>query len=251
MNYPMADLLGLRVHMLGVGGFVEQIEQFVENGQTAQVVTLNAEISEAASKNKSLTDIINRAQLVTPDGISIIWALKQLGYAPGERVTGIDLLYALCQAGSRHAWKVFLLGAAPGVAERAAANLLHTYPGLKIAGTHSGFFSAEEEAHLVATIAEAQPDLVFVGMGAPKQEFWLDKYLPQLPPCVGMGVGGSFDVVSGMKKRAPAWTIKLNIEWLYRLLAEPSRLKRQMVLPRFMWRIKRSARHRRRQSSGS
>jgi len=195
---------------------------------------LNAEIVYQAQEDPELLNIINEADLVTPDGIGIVWAGQKLGYPLRERVTGIDLLYNLCAEAAQEGWKIYFLGAAPGVAEAAARQLCFTYPGLKICGWHDGYFSDEEVNGIINNIRELQPDLLFVALGAPKQEFWIKQYKQEINVPVLIGVGGSFDVVAGIKERAPKWMIKANLEWLYRLLKEPSRFKRQLALPKFV-----------------
>jgi N-acetylglucosaminyldiphosphoundecaprenol N-acetyl-beta-D-mannosaminyltransferase len=181
-----------------------------------------------------LREIINSADLVTPDGIGIVWAGRKLGFDVKERVTGIDLFYRLCSQAPKQGWKVYLLGSAPGVAEAAANQLAAAYPGLQICGTHHGYFSEADMPVILQEIRQAAPHILFVALGAPKQEIWIKNYKQELgvPACVG--VGGSLDVIAGNKKRAPEWMIKLNLEWLYRLLSEPSRIQRQLVLPKFV-----------------
>ncbi|MEA1959841.1 MAG: WecB/TagA/CpsF family glycosyltransferase [Bacillota bacterium] len=229
-----ANILGCQVDLVDAGQALERIENFIEIGKPAHVITLNAEIVYEARTNIELNNIINQAHLVTPDGIGIVWGGRKLGYQFQERVTGIDLLYQLCDRAAVRGWSVYLLGSAPGVAESAARRLQEKYNELKVCGIHDGYFKQEDIPALIKEIRGKIPQILFVALGAPSQEFWIQEYkdLLEVPVCIG--VGGSFDVISGNKKRAPSWMIALNIEWLYRLLSEPSRLKRQMVLPRFV-----------------
>ncbi|MBO8138745.1 MAG: WecB/TagA/CpsF family glycosyltransferase [Desulfotomaculum sp.] len=171
-----------------------------------------------AQGREVLLNLVNTADLVTP--------VK-------ERVTGIDLMLRLCERGARENWRVFLLGAAPGVAEEAAEKLKNKYPGLVIAGTHDGYFKREENDRIVKMIRSAEPHILFVALGMPKQEQWIAEYQHKTGVPVAIGVGGSFDVISGRKKRAPGWTQRLKVEWLYRLIKESWRIKRQLVLPKF------------------
>jgi N-acetylglucosaminyldiphosphoundecaprenol N-acetyl-beta-D-mannosaminyltransferase len=228
-----ANILGCQVDILTMQETVQQIENYIDQKQPAHIITLNAEIAYQARDNKDLRDIINSAGLVTADGIGTVWGARQLGWPVPERVTGIDLLYVLCRRAAECGWPVYLLGAAPGVAEAAAENLCKTYPGLPIAGTHHGYFKEEEIPELVGQIKNCRPVILLAALGAPKQEYFIKRYQKELEIPVCIGVGGSFDVVAGLKKRAPELIIKLNLEWLYRLLAEPSRIKRQLVLPKF------------------
>lgn len=187
-----------------------------------------------AQTNPVLLDIINRAALVTPDGIGIVWGGRQLGYAIPERVSGIDLLWGICQAAPAQEWKIYLLGSSPGVADEAAGRLKAQFPGLCICGSHHGYFDSEEEPSIIADINCSQADILVVSLGAPKQEIWISQHKKDFTVPLCIGVGGSLDVIAGHKKRAPGWMIKTNLEWLYRLLAEPSRWRRQLALPKFV-----------------
>jgi len=233
-----ADILGCKVDLVNLNQAVGEVAALLNTREkAAQIITVNAEILYEASKNPELTEVINSAHMVTPDGIGVVWAATQLGGNPQGRVTGIELLEALCQEGARQGWRMFFFGAAPGVAEQAADKLSSRYPGLLIAGTIHGYFSPEGEGDIIAAIKSAAPDILFVGLGAPRQEYWISQHKEELDVPVCIGIGGSFDVLSGLKKRAPELMIKLNLEWFYRLASEPSRIKRQMALPKFVWMI--------------
>lgn len=228
-----ADILGCRVDLITAEEAVGGVKDIIDRGRPAHIITLNAEIVYQAQTNQSLQAIINSADLVTPDGIGIVWGGRKLGFDIKERVTGIDLFYRLCEEAPKQGWKVYLLGSAPGVAEAAASQLTAIYPGLQVGGTHHGYFTEEDMPTMLQEIRQVAPHILFVALGAPKQEIWIKKYKEQIqvPACIG--VGGSLDVIAGHKKRAPEWMIKFNLEWLYRLLAEPSRWQRQLVLPKF------------------
>lgn len=231
-----AEILGCQIDLLSLSQALDGIKDLVARPQAvpAHIITVNAEIIYAAIKNTRLKAIINGARMVTPDGIGVVWAARQLGYKPWGRVTGIDLLEAVCREGAGQGWKIFLLGAAPGVAAAAGKNLQRKYPGLIITGTINGYFKPEETGNVLASIRKGQPDIIFVGLGAPRQEYWINENLGQLQAPVCIGIGGSFDVIAGLKKRAPSFMIKLNLEWLYRLISEPFRIKRQLALPKFV-----------------
>ncbi|MDD4801338.1 MAG: WecB/TagA/CpsF family glycosyltransferase [Syntrophomonas sp.] len=241
----IADILGCRVDLVTTAEAVSAIKDLIDKQQPAHIITLNAEIAYQAYYNSELKNIINSAEVVTPDGIGIVWAGRELGYKFQERVAGIDLFYRLCQEATREDWKIYLLGSAPGVAEKAASKLTAAYPGLKICGIHHGYFKDEDMPAIVQEIGKAAPHILFVALGAPKQEFWIKNYKDQLSVPVCIGVGGSLDVIAGLKQRAPDWIIKLNLEWLYRLASEPSRIQRQLVLPKFVGLILKS-KHKRR-----
>ncbi len=233
-----ADILGCQVDLVDLNQAVGEVAALLNTGgKAAHIITVNAEILYEASKSPELTEVINSAHMVTPDGIGVVWAASQLGGYPQGRVTGIELLEALCQKGARQGWRIFFFGAAPGVAEQAAHKLSSRYPGLLIAGTINGYFTPENEGDIIAAIKSVAPDILCVGLGAPRQEYWINQHREELDVPVCIGVGGSFDVLSGLKRRAPTLMIKLNLEWLYRLVSEPSRIKRQMALPKFVWKI--------------
>lgn len=233
-----ADLLGCSLDLISMDDALEWIAKRIQHGNTTHIITMNAEIVFQAQENPALRSIINRAELITPDGIGTVWGARFLGYSVPERVTGIDLMLRLCVQASMEGWKIYLLGAAPGVAEIAAQKLINRFPGLQVCGCQDGYFTADRLPQMVSDINEASPQLLFVALGAPKQEFWINEHRSEFHSIpVYMGVGGSLDVIAGNKKRAPTIFIRLNLEWLYRLLSEPSRIKRQLSLPRFVWRV--------------
>ena len=227
-------ILGCQVDRLTAAECLNHIGDLISWGKPAHIITLNAEIIYQAQTNLELRKIINEADIVTPDGIGVVWGGRQLGYEIKERVTGIDLLLDICRVAPARDWRIYLLGAAPGIASQAAQKLAADYPGLHICGTQHGYFKDEEMPALIAQINECRPHILFVCLGAPKQEIWIRQYMQHLMPTVCIGAGGSLDVIAGEKKRAPAWMIKLNLEWLYRLITEPSRWQRQLVLPKFV-----------------
>lgn len=237
------EILGVGVDRLTSSEALECIAAFIaegrENGTTHQIVTANAEIIYQASKNDKMREVINRAQMVTADGSGVVWASKQLGEPLAERVTGIDLVNSICAASAQYGWKLYILGSAPGVADIAAKNICDKYPGCNIVGTHHGYFDAEQEKNILAELRELRPDVLFVALGAPKQEYWIDDHIKTLDIPVAMGIGGSMDVLSGNVKRAPLWMQKMSLEWLYRFLIQPTRFKRMLALPKFMLAVKR------------
>ncbi len=198
------------------------------------ILAINPEKIMKALADTELRRLIRQADLFIPDGIGILWAGKLLGRPFPQRVTGVDLLLTLVEEASVREWKVYLLGAAPGVADDVARLWREKYPALTVAGCHDGYFKDDEEEQVVAQIRAAAPDLLFVGMGSPRQETFIVRNAPHLDVPVCMGVGGSFDVLSGRKKRAPVWMQKTGMEWSYRLVREPLRIFRLSALPRFM-----------------
>jgi len=228
------NLLGAQIDPLTLEQFAEKIALSVEKKLSCFVVTLNPELLYRAQYEKYLLAMINRADLVTADGIGIVWACRTTGRPVPQRVTGIDLMMRLLELAAEKRWRVFLLGSAPGVAEAAAQRAVKLFPGLRVAGTLHGYFSDHENDEVVSKIKCASPDLIFVALGSPRQERWIDENFNSFGMPVAMGVGGSLDVLSGNIQRVPEWFMRRNLEWLGRLLREPSRWKRMLVLPKFM-----------------
>ncbi|MGI6551825.1 MAG: WecB/TagA/CpsF family glycosyltransferase [Clostridia bacterium] len=236
------EILGAQIDGLTMEETLQKIESFIQEGTPHQAITLNAEILYRAVHQPALMEIINQADLVTPDGAGILWAARKLGRPVPERVTGIDLLQEIARKGASAGWKLFLYGGKPGVARQAAANLQKQYPALEIAGTAHGYLTEEEMPSLIEEIREARPQILLVALGAPKQEFWIKENLRKTGVPVAIGVGGSFDVIAGHVKRAPVWAQKAHLEWFYRLVKEPWRYKRMMSLPKFMGLVWRESR---------
>lgn len=235
------EILGVGIDKVNSREVLQQIGQFIASGKPHQIVTANAEIIYQASKNDKMKTVINAAQMVTADGSGVVWASRQLGQPLQQRVTGIDLVNSICQQSAKDKWKIYILGSAPGVAATAANNIQNKFPGCNIIGTHHGYFDSEEEKQIIAELEQLKPDVLFVALGAPKQEYWIADHLPQLQIPVAMGIGGSMDVLSGNVKRAPKWMQKMSLEWLYRLLIQPTRFKRVLALPKFMLAVKKQA----------
>lgn len=206
-----------------------------------RVVTPNAEFALEAKKNPRFLKILNDSQLVLADGISVVLASKIIGDPMQGRVTGVGFAQALAAAMAQEGKSIFLLGAKPGVAEKAAQKLQDTYPGLKIAGTHDGYF--KEEGPVVEAINAAKPDALLVCLGAPKQEYFMEDHDCELEVPVMAGLGGSMDVLAGNVQRAPEFYQKHGLEWLYRLVKEPQRWRRMIKLPLYLldavaWKLK-------------
>ncbi|MGF7184792.1 N-acetylglucosaminyldiphosphoundecaprenol N-acetyl-beta-D-mannosaminyltransferase [Desulfitispora alkaliphila] len=235
------NILGAPVDRVDMEGALHFVEKAITENKPKHIITLNAEIIYQAQSETELMEIINQADLVTPDGAGVVWASKELGNPVPERVTGIDLLQEIAKKANATGWRLFFFGAAPGVAAEAAEKLKESYSNINIVGTHHGFIKTQaDEDQLLQQISEAKPHILLVALGAPRQEYWIKKHKEKLGIPVNIGVGGSFDVISGRIDRAPKWMQKVQLEWLYRLIKEPTRFKRMLALPKFMGLVKKS-----------
>ncbi|GAC40991.1 WecB/TagA/CpsF family glycosyltransferase [Paenibacillus popilliae] len=236
---PAVSIYGIRFSKLNMKDTVACLENAIISGHSIQLITANPIMVMTALENDKFMNVMQQADLIIPDGTGIVWAANYAGDPVAERVTGFDLLHELMRAGEVRRWKVFLLGAAPDVVQAAAERLRQQYPLVQIVGVRDGFFSEAEDEAVVQTIREAAPDILFVARGLDTQEPWIAKHRHRLQVPLMMGVGGSFDVISGSSKRAPLWVQRLRLEWLYRLLREPKRFGRMMALPKFAWKVMR------------
>lgn len=230
-------ILGVPVHPYTMKGAVEKILERVSQSKKTFVVTANAEIIMMGQSDDEYMEILNNAALVLPDGAGTVWAGRKLGYEVPERVAGYDLFLNLMTEAAQKKLKVFFFGSAPGVAEEAKQKCEMLYPGVSIVGCRDGYFKEEDNLAIVEEINNSGADLLFVALGAPKQEKWLAKFQDILKPSLLMGIGGSFDVVAGKMERAPKWMQDASLEWLFRLYKQPSRLGRMLVLPKFVIKV--------------
>lgn len=230
------DIHGVKIHNVTMGEAVRIIQDWVEEEQSVPraVYTPNSEIIMQAQRNPEFKNILNSADLLVADGAGVILASRILKTPLKEKVSGIDLTKNLFRVFSGKNVSFYILGGQPGVAEMAAVNLIAEYKKIKIAGYDHGYFKPEEEDSVVEKINGAKPDIVLVGMGAPKQEYWINRNLYRLNCKVLIGVGGSIDVFAGKVSLTPEFIRNAGFEWLHRLLREPWRIKRMMDLPRFM-----------------
>jgi len=230
-------ILGSRIDPVKSRFALEQIQTFLDSPGIHHVVTGNTLMVLAAEKDRDLRDILERAALVVPESWGMRWASRLHGHALAEFTPGIDLMLEICRLAEVGGHPIYLLGSAPGVAEKAAEALRRRFPAVKIAGTDHGYFKASEDSEVIGRIRRQKPSCLFVGMGMPAQEKWIASHLKELGVPVVMGVGGSFDVLSGRLKRAPVWIRRLGIEWSYRLIQEPWRWRRILQLPVFAWKV--------------
>ena len=235
MAYDVVKILGVRVDKITKAQALEEFQKLLDGDRCELIVTPNAEIVEKASKTPQLRRIINEdAAIVTPDGVGLIYASKLKGDPIQEKVAGIDFAHSAIELCAKLGRSVYLLGSKPGVAEAAAANLEKEIPGLKIAGFRDGYFREDEEPSVVAEINASGADFLCVALGSPKQEYFVIKHRDALKVKAAAGLGGSLDIWSGQLNRAPKFYIDHGLEWLYRMIQEPKRLKRLPALPVFL-----------------
>jgi N-acetylglucosaminyldiphosphoundecaprenol N-acetyl-beta-D-mannosaminyltransferase len=230
---PISSVLGLPVH---ITQYLEWLTMRLQQHQSVHVVTLNAEMAMAAEKNEALAAIIRQAELVIPDGAGVVLYLNLRGQKV-DRCPGIELSELLLQAAAHQdqPCPVFFYGGKPGVSQTAAEVLQRRMPGLAIAATQHGYITAEEQQQVLQSLQDLQPRIILVGLGVPRQEFWISEHRHLCPNAIWIGVGGSFDIWAGVKTRAPGWLRNNHLEWVYRLYQEPWRWKRMLALPQFAW----------------
>lgn len=231
---PSISLLGVRVHRVDMDTTLRLIKQWVQGSEPHMIVTADASSIVIAHDDPEYREIVNTADLVTPDGAGILLGSKWLGTPLASRVSGVDVAKHICAMAAEGGWSVYFLGAAPGVAEAAAENLKKDYPNLKIAGIHDGYFSTSQDAEIAALVKASGAKAILVAMGIPRQEKLIHQYMNDMGVCVAIGVGGSFDVFSGNVNRAPVWMQRHGLEWLYRLAQNPKKISKVAALPKFM-----------------
>ena len=234
------DILGINVDKITLDEAVAQAQKMLVDGGAYNVFTPNPEIMQLAQKDQELTEILNAADLLLPDGIGIILAARMLKKPMAGRVPGIDFASSLFAVAAKTGKKVFLFGAAPGISELAKINLEKKHPSLEVSGTRNGFFKEDEIDSIIDMINNSGADILLVCLGAPKQEKWIAKYRERLNPAICIGAGGALDVFSGKVNRAPRAMQKAGLEWLYRAIKSPSRIPRLAAIPKFLWKVARS-----------
>jgi N-acetylglucosaminyldiphosphoundecaprenol N-acetyl-beta-D-mannosaminyltransferase len=220
------SILGIRVHDVTMAEALDWFEAAIGARTPRQLCTCNPEFVMEAQHDREFFDLLNRADLVVPDGIGLLWAARRWQRPLRERVAGSDLVERLAERAAHRGWRLFFLGAAEGVAGRAAEILRARYPGLDVVGVFAGSPRPEEEADIVARVQAAAPDVLLVAYGHPRQDKWIARNLARLRVPVSAGVGGSFDFIAGVVPRAPRWVQAVHLEWLYRLWRQPWRLRR-------------------------
>ena len=232
----LADLPG-RIEMFGapidpwtMEQTVGAIDTLIKRKEFAHVIGINADKVLQMRDDQDMASIVNQCEVVNADGASMLIAAKKLGMYLPERVAGIDLMEALCQLSERNGYRIYLLGAKDYVVSRTAAVLNDRYPLLRIAGYRDGYFGEDDYSNVIDDVLNAAPDIVFVGITSPKKEQLIERFREVGARGVFLGVGGSFDVISGAIPRAPMWMQKANLEWLFRMMQEPGRLIRRYIV---------------------
>ena len=236
------NIFGIKVDNITLEEASEIVENYLVEDGLKTISTPNTEIVMIAKEDEYLQEIINSSDLVIPDGIGLIYGSRIRKRPLKERVTGFDLSIKLLEIANRKGYSLFLLGGKEGVAKRASENIKNKYPNIKLAGYHHGFFKGshigykdhEEELNIIDMINESKPDIIFVGLGFPRQEIWIWENKNRIHGKVIIGNGGTMDILAGDLKRAPEIFQRLGLEWFYRLIKEPKRIKRQIALPKFI-----------------
>lgn len=234
MRIETVNILGVPIAGMTKDEVLEWIRIMVEQRKPRHVVTANAEIIYKAYREEEFFKLLDKADLITPDGSGVMGAARLLGKHLPQRVTGIDLAQEIFRVGEEKKWSLYFLGAGPEVVKKAVLNTLSLHNHLNIVGYHHGYFSQQENDQVVSKIKQAKPDILLVALGAPKQELFIQEHLKDMQVPVSIGVGGTFDVLAGTAKRAPVVMQNLGLEWLYRLTKEPKRYKRMLALPKFV-----------------
>ena len=227
---PAVEVYGVPLHPLTMAETVARVEELVADGGPHQHVVLNAAKVVQVKDDPALRDIVRSCALVNADGQAVVWGARLLGVDVPERVTGVDLMDELLDRAAELGWSVYFLGATEDVVRKVVEIQQATRPTLQIAGFRNGYWTADEEAGVVAGVAKTKPTLLFVAMPTPRKEFLLAEHLDALGVPFVMGVGGSFDIIAGLTKRAPGWMQRAGLEWMYRLLQEPRRMFRRYLV---------------------
>lgn len=229
-----ARVLGVPVDLVTMESALAFIEERIRSREPSTIVTLDAAGVMLARESPQFGEIVRQAELVTPDSVGILWALRRKGQPLTSTVSGVNLMAEICALSADKGYRIYLLGAAPGIAELAAERLRLRYPGCHIVGTRHGFFPEDSDEVVARDVAAAKPDVLLVAMGMPAQERFITRTRSIIAAPVAIGVGGSFDVFSGKTKRAPRLVQRLRLEWLWRVILNPKKISKVKALPRFV-----------------
>ena len=239
-SIPRVDVLGVHVSAVTMDRTLEILDHWITMGQQRYVCVTGVHGVMESRRDETLRQIHNNAGLVTPDGMPLVWWSQLTGQRQTERVYGPDLLLSCCQRSLTTGYRHFFYGGGDGVAERLVQRLTRRFPGLEVAGTYTPPFRAlthEEDEEVVRVINDAAPDIVWVGLSTPKQEYWMAQHVGRLEAPALIGIGAAFDFHAGLKRQAPRWMQRSGLEWLFRLSTEPRRLGKRYLTnnPAFVW----------------
>lgn len=237
MRPKRIEVLGVPVDCVNMSQSLEAVELMMAGNKAEAVIAVNPEKVVKAQNDPVLLNRLREAGLLIPDGIGLVLAARMLGVGRMERVPGSELMPAICERAAQKGYGVFLFGAAPEVNQKAQEVLRVRFPGIRIMGSRDGYVKDEQMQGLIDEINTSGAQILFIALGSPRQELWMEKYLPLLNVKVCQGVGGTFDVIAGKVKRAPLVFRKLHLEWFYRLASQPRRLLRQTALPKFVLQV--------------
>lgn len=228
---------GCPVDSYSMEAAIAELCRRIDSKIRTHVIFVNALKVVQYHNNSALREVIERADLLFADGVPILWVSKIKGTPLPGRVAGVDLMERMVAVAARCGYRVFFLGSRPDVVTKTVAQFKRWHPGLQVAGYRNGYFSLTEEDQIVSEINDSKTDLLLIGMSTPQKEFWADRNLAKLRVSVCEGVGGGFDVIAGVTKRAPAWMQRAGLEWFYRLLQEPGRMWKRYVIwnATFLW----------------
>ena len=221
---PSVEILGCKFNAWTKSDLLKSVERLIESGRRDYVCTVNVAILMMMRRSQRLTQFISRSAMVVADGQPVIWASKCTGDALPERIAGVELVPDLAELAERHGWGVYLLGSKKETVALVSERLRSRFPGLVVSGMSDGYFDREEARQRVADIRESQAKLLIVAMGVPRQEHFIEEHWEDLGVNLAIGVGGSFEVIAGVTKRAPVWMQNCGMEWLFRTMQEPRRL---------------------------
>ena len=237
-RFQRCRLFGMPVDIGKMQDFVDEVDEGLKAGQKRRtLLAMNPEKIYALAKDEELKNFFEKSAMVEADGVGIVWAVRMLIGIRSKRVTGADLMQELCDLAAKRGYRIFLFGSREEINAGSADILPQRYPGLQIAGRRNGYVKEEEMDDLVAEINEAKVDMLFVAMGSPRQELWIQKHIDELEIGLAQGIGGTLDTITGHVLRAHPIVQAMGLEWLSRLIREPHRIKRQAKLPKFVWRV--------------
>lgn len=237
MNIRRIEILGVPVDCVSMQQTLDVVDELIKGDKPQAIIAVNPEKVIKAQQDPLLAKRLMNAGLLIPDGIGVVFAARILGLAKIDRVAGAELMPEICNLAKTKGYRIFLFGANSEVNQKTRDKLIKEYPGIQIVGNRDGYVKDEEMPLLINEINDSQAQILFIALGSPKQELWMEQYLPQLNIKVCQGVGGTFDVIAGVVMRAPLGFRRFHLEWLYRLLSNPKRMLRQTALPKFLYQV--------------